>query len=81
MGAAQHAKEVVMNRNDQQPLARRTLLAGAGTAGALVAAASLLPGDPASPPAHAAEAPVSPEPAMGYRLTEHVQRYYRTARV
>ena len=32
-----------MKRDDQQPMARRTLLAGAGTAGALVAAAALLP--------------------------------------
>jgi len=70
-----------MNRDDQQPMARRTLLAGAGTASALVAAAALLPArEPASTPVEDAVQTASDESA-GYRLTEHVKQYYRTARV
>lgn len=58
---------------------RRTMFLGAGAAGALAAAAAALPtGQVAAPVAQAAQ----PEPADGgYRLTEHVQRYYQTARV
>ena len=70
-----------MNRDDQQPMARRTLLAGAGTAGALVAAAALLPArEPAKTPVEDAVQTASDE-SSGYRLTEHVKKYYRTARV
>jgi hypothetical protein len=58
---------------------RRTLFAGAGTVGALAAAAALLP--KAAAPL-AALAPAAPAAAAGgYQLTEHVQRYYQTARV
>ncbi len=61
------------------PLSRRTLFAGAGAAGALAAAASVLPlGQKAAPVAAAGAAP---EAATGYQLTSHVQRYYQTARV
>jgi hypothetical protein len=61
------------------PLTRRTLFAGAGTAGALAAAAALLP--KAATPGLAA-LPAAPAAADGgYRLTEHVQRYYQTARI
>jgi hypothetical protein len=61
------------------PLSRRTLFAGAGTAGALAAAAALLP--KAALPV-AATLPAAPAVADGgYQLTEHVQRYYQTARV
>lgn len=60
------------------PLSRRTLFAGAGTLGALAAAAVVLPGSQAT-------APAKPEPVAnadeGYRLTEHVKRYYQSARV
>ena len=58
-------------------LSRRTLFAGAGTAGAVAVAASLLPG--------AARETLAPEPRKapperggGYELTEHVKRYYKT---
>ena len=61
------------------PLSRRTLFAGAGTAGALAVAATLLP-EAALPVA--ATVPAAPAVADGgYQLTEHVQRYYQTARV
>lgn len=61
-------------------LSRRRLFAGAGTVGALAAAATVLPLKPEAPPVAAApQPPVDPE--AGYQLTEHVQHYYRTARV
>ncbi|RYY68447.1 MAG: formate dehydrogenase [Comamonadaceae bacterium] len=62
-------------------LSRRTLFAGAGTAGALAAAASLVPGAREA----AAEAAALPQPAPerggGYALSEHVKRYYKTTRL
>jgi len=61
-------------------LSRRTLFAGAGTAGAVAAAASLLPG--AVKQAEAV-APTTAPPANGggYQLTEHVKRYYKSTLV
>jgi hypothetical protein len=61
------------------PVSRRRLFAGAGTAGALAAAAALLPRTP-SPSADVAAATIEPA-GDGYQLTEHVQHYYRTARI
>jgi len=59
-------------------LSRRTLFAGAGTAGAIAAAASLLPGAvPEAPSQPQAKEP--PEKGGGYQLTEHVKRYYKSA--
>ena len=58
-------------------LSRRTLFAGAGTAGAIAAAASLLPGavqDTTPEP----QAKQPPERGGGYQVTEHVKRYYRS---
>ena len=70
-----------MNRYDRQPMARRTVLAGAGTAGALAAMAALLPaGETAKSSTDDAIRTASDE-SSGYRLTEHVKQYYRTARV
>ena len=63
-------------------LDRRKVLAGAGAVGALAAAAVALPG--ASAPAagvKTAQAEVPPDTSAGYRLTEHVKHYYRTARI
>jgi hypothetical protein len=58
-------------------LSRRTLFAGAGTVGALAAAATLVPGVQ-----QAAESAALPKPAPerggGYALSEHVKRYYKT---
>ena len=61
-------------------LSRRTLFAGAGTAGALAAAAGLLPrqlpqGAEAPQPAQ------PPERGGGYQLTDHVKRYYKSTLV
>jgi hypothetical protein len=61
-------------------LSRRSLFAGAGTVGALAAAAAALPLVRPAEPAVAAALPKADE-AGGYQLTEHVQHYYRTARI
>ncbi|MFC3682805.1 formate dehydrogenase [Hydrogenophaga luteola] len=61
-------------------LSRRTLFAGAGTAGALAAAASLLPGTQGTPEPEAAARP-APERGGGYSLTDHVKQYYKTTRI
>jgi hypothetical protein len=61
---------------------RRMVLGAAAGAGGLVAAASLLP-SAANVPASAAKlAEVKAEPTTsGYQLSEHVKRYYATARI
>ena len=62
-------------------LSRRHLFAGAGAAGALAVVAAALPDTgPAAEPAAQAKAP-EPDASGGYQLTEHVKRYYQTARV
>lgn len=61
-------------------LSRRTLFAGAGTAGAVAAAAALLPGAQQESPA-IPEAKQPPARGGGYQLTEHVKRYYKTTLV
>ena len=62
----------------ESKLSRRTLFAGARTAGAVAAVASLIPSVqqavlPAGPQVKAA-----PLRGGGYALTEHVKRYYKT---
>ena len=68
-----------MSKPTSPTLNRRTVFAGAGAVGALAAAATVLPGAPAPVPVKTAEA--KPESGGGYQLTEHVLRYYQTARV
>ena len=58
-------------------LSRRTLFAGAGTAGALAATATLLPGVVQEIPP-ATELKKTPERGGGYQLTEHVKQYYKS---
>ena len=56
------------------------MIAGAGAAGAF-AAGSALPGvQDAAPPA-ATDTKATPDRGGGYRVTEHVLRYYRTTRI
>ncbi len=75
-----------MDKSPPQPnqtlLSRRRVFAGAGTAGALAAAAALLPAG-SSGERVAASMPEQPaDDAHGrYQLTQHVQRYYQTAKV
>jgi len=61
-------------------LSRRTLFAGAGTAGALAAAVSVMPSVKSVPEA-APKALPKPSRGGGYALTDHVKHYYRTASV
>lgn len=64
------------------PLSRRRLFAGAGTAGALAAAAAVLPLQrEAAPVAALPQLKPAPDAGGGYQLTAHVQQYYRTAKV
>lgn len=60
-------------------LSRRRIFVGAGTVGAMAAAASLLPAARESAPA--ASLPKAPPNGGGYALSEHVRQYYQTARV
>jgi len=65
----------------QQPkLSRRTVFAGAGTAGALAAVAALTPKAPAEAVASAAEKAADLK-TSGYQETQHVLRYYQTTRI
>jgi len=58
---------------------RRQVFIGAGAVGALAAVAVSLPrGEQATPAAQPAQ---SGKAEGGYQLTEHVLRYYQTARV
>jgi hypothetical protein len=69
-----------MSTEPKNPLSRRRLFAGAGTIGAVAAVASLVPGvvqQSASVP----ETREPPPRGGGYRLTEHVKRYYQTTLV
>lgn len=67
-----------MSKATTPALNRRTVFAGAGAVGALAAAATVLPGAPATAPAKTAQG--KPEQGGGYQLTEHVKQYYATAR-
>ena len=70
-----------MSQSQTTKLGRRQVIAGAGTAGALAAAAVAL--KPAVPEAAAPQPAQTPKPEAGggYRVTEHVMRYYQTAKV
>ena len=65
---------------ERPTLTRRRVFAGVGTAGALAAIAAVLPGPSALPQAAATPKP-APDTSGGYQLTEHVKRYYQTAKV
>ncbi len=61
-------------------LSRRRVFGGAATLGAVAAVAAVLP----SVPEPAASLPADRVAAAedgGYRVTEHIRRYYQTARV
>ena len=62
------------------PISRRTVFAGAGVVGAVgaIAAVTSVPGL-APLPEKTADARL--DAAGGYQLTEHVKRYYATARI
>lgn len=62
-------------------LSRRTLFAGAGTAGALAAAVSVMPAMKSVSETAAPTVKVRPEKGGGYSLSEHVKHYYKTTQV
>ena len=70
-----------MNESRQKVSRRRVVAGAAGTAATLAAAAMVLPGRRDIAPETGEAAPASPPNEGGYRETDHVLRYYRTARV
>jgi len=62
-------------------VSRRTLFAGAGTAGAIAAAAAVIPHVVQEEPAAPDELKPAPAKGGGYQLTEHVKHYYKTTRL
>jgi hypothetical protein len=67
--------------SDQPAMHRRKLLGAAGTTGALAAAATLLASRDESVAQAEPEANTVPKKGGGYRVTEHVLRYYQTTKV
>ena len=68
-----------MQESQPKP-SRRSFFLGAAAAGAAAAAIVALPGAPA-PEAVPQEPKPAPEKGGGYSLSEHVKRYYKTARI
>lgn len=65
---------------ETQPTSRRSFFAGATAVGVAAAAVTTLP--KVTAPTTAANAlPPAPDNGGGYNLSEHVKRYYKTARV
>ncbi len=62
-------------------VSRRRVFAGAGAVGAVAAVASLVPAVPTTVAPIARQTEAVPEKGGGYRLSEHVKRYYKTTRV
>jgi len=65
-------------KDGQAKISRRRVFAGAGAVGAVAAVAAVAP---AVKPEAAADARPAPEKKDGYQVTQHVLRYYQTARV
>ena len=59
-------------------LSRRTLFAGAGTAGAVGRRGHAAARRPAARPMKPPQAKEPPAKGGGYQLTEHVKQYYKT---
>lgn len=69
-----------MSKDTSTILSRRRVFAGAGTVGALAAAAAIVP-LARQEPAVAAAAPDAQDDQGRYQATQHVLRYYQTTRV
>jgi hypothetical protein len=64
------------------PIPRRGVIAGAGAVGAIAAVASVVRPSAETAAVQAAAEPSKAEAASpGYRLTEHIRRYYATTRI
>ena len=69
-------------RDPKKSLDRRAVMAGVGAVGALAAAAVVVPAvQQSTADAQSAGDKPAPDTSAGYRLTEHVKRYYATARI
>ena len=70
-------------KTDSEPVKRRTWLGGVASVGALVAGSiAVAHRNPvAAGIANVDKTASALEPGTGYQLTEHVKRYYATARV
>lgn len=70
-----------MNQLSNRKMSRRQLLIASAGAAGVVSAGAALPGvkGAAAPPQ--TETKAAPERGGGYRVSEHVLHYYRTARV
>lgn len=68
-------------KQSQEKLGRRTVLGGVAVVGAAAGAAALVPGRPTPQPPVDKTAQAATPSGDGYRLTEHIQRYYATARI
>jgi hypothetical protein len=77
--SAKQTEHNMKNDSSQPGLSRRRWFAGAGTVGAVAAVAAALPATGLV--ARDAASAEPPEPGSGYRLTEHVRRYYQTTRI
>jgi hypothetical protein len=71
--------EISMSDNSSKP-SRRGFFFGAAATGAAAAVVVALPGVPALDAAPQAPKP-APEKGGGYSLSDHVKRYYKTARI
>lgn len=69
-----------MSKSSTPALSRRRMFAGAGAAGAVATVAALLPRTP-EVTAVAEAAKPAPQAGGGYQVTQHVLRYYQTAKV
>lgn len=67
--------------NSPTKLSRRTIFAGVGAAGAVAAITAVVPTQGPVEAAPEASALPKPERGGGYRLSEHVKRYYETTRL
>lgn len=68
--------------SEQSRIARRTFFAGMGVAAAAATAASIAAKlTPKSPIQTVDQAPPEPPQSGGYRLTEHIKKYYRTTTI
>ena len=70
-----------MSKSSDSLLSRRRVFAGAGTAGALAAAAAVLPLGSQAPGQAEPTALAPPDKDGRYQVTQHVLRYYQTAKV
>lgn len=70
-------------KKDSEPIKRRTWLGGVASVGAIAAASIAIAQRNPVTAAIANADTIAPaiEPGTGYQLTEHVKRYYATARI